>query len=91
MVVRMISRRMDPRSVVIKMIDGSVIRGQVNLYHEETQYNRISDLIARGSEPFLVVFGVTVEEKPDQVIIVNKRNILWAAPEEEADASEESI
>jgi small nuclear ribonucleoprotein (snRNP)-like protein len=82
MSVRMITRKREPRQVCMKLTDGSVIRGQVNLYHEETILNRVSDLFTRVKDPFIVVFGATVEEKSEQVVIVNKQNIVWIYPEE---------
>jgi len=83
MPVRMISRRREPRRVTIKLIDGSMIKGQVNLYHEEMTMNRVSDLFLRVKEPFIVVFVTTINRKKDRAIIVNKQNILWVLPEEE--------
>ena len=82
MSVRMISRRMDPRPVTMKLTDGSVIKGQVNLYHEETELSRVSDLFTRIKEPFIVVFSATFEGKSDRVLVVNKRNIIWISPED---------
>ena len=82
MTVRMISRKREPRSVTMKLTDGLLIKGQVNLYHEETVMNRVSDLFTRVKEPFIVVFGATVEGKKDQVVIVNKQNIVWICQED---------
>ena len=80
--VKIISRRREPRTVTIKLTDGSLIRGQVNLYHEEMVLNRVSDLFTRDKDPFLVVFGALMEGLTNQVLIVNKQNIIWIAPED---------
>ena len=82
MEVKIISRRREPRTVTLKLIDGSLIRGQVNLYHEEMVLNRVSDLFTRDKDPFLVVFGALMEGLTNQVLIVNKQNIIWIAPED---------
>ena len=86
MTVRMISRKREPRPVTMKLTDGSVITGQVNLYHEEMMMNRVSDLFTRVKEPFIVVFGATLEGKQNQVVIVNKQNIVWICPEDMPDS-----
>jgi small nuclear ribonucleoprotein (snRNP)-like protein len=80
--VKMISRRREPRPVTIKLTDGSVIKGQVNLYHEEMVLNRVSDLFTRDKDPFIVVFGAKLEGKMDQVVIINKQHIIWIYPED---------
>ena len=80
--VRIISRKREPRPVTLKLTDGSVIKGQVNLYHEEMVLNRVSDLFTRDKDPFIVVFEAKVEGKKDQVIIVNKQHIVWVHPED---------
>jgi len=82
MPIRVISREVEPRDVTLKLTDGSVIRGQVNLFHEEMRMNRVSDLFTRVKEPFIVLFGATFEGKQDQVLIVNKQNIVWICPED---------
>jgi hypothetical protein len=80
--VRIISRKREPRSVTLKLTDGTVIKGQVNLYHEEMVLNRVSDLFTRDKDPFIVVFEAKVEGIKDQVIIVNKQHIIWLCPED---------
>jgi small nuclear ribonucleoprotein (snRNP)-like protein len=80
--VKMITRKREPRQVTIKLIDGSLLRGQVNLFYEEIVLNRVSDLFTRNKDPFIVVFGVKLEETASQVVIVNKDNIIWIAPED---------
>ncbi|MDD2902135.1 MAG: hypothetical protein PHU44_06835 [Syntrophales bacterium] len=80
--VKIISRKREPRTVTMKLTDGSLIRGQVNLYHEEMVLNRVSDLFTRDKDPFVVVFGALMEGLTNQVLIVNKQNIIWIAPED---------
>lgn len=83
MSVKMITRKREPRQVSIKLSDGSMLRGQVNLHHEEMLLNRVSELFTRDQDPFVVLFGVTVEGTTNRVLVVNKRHIIWIAPEPE--------
>ncbi len=82
MEVRMISRKREPRKVNLKLIDGSMVRGMINLYHEEMLLNRVSDLFTKTRDPFIVVFGANVDGKANQVVVINKQNIIWVCPEE---------
>ncbi|MHB8068269.1 MAG: DUF6812 domain-containing protein [Desulfobaccales bacterium] len=82
MEVQIISRRRKFHAVTLKLTDGSVLQGKVNLYYEETPLNRVSDLFTQHRDPFLVVFDVALEGKPGQVYIVNKQQIVWITPED---------
>jgi hypothetical protein len=57
----------DERKVVIKLVDGTIIRGLINFF-------------IKGENPFIVVYGSTVGGKHDQVFVVNKHHIMWATP-----------
>jgi len=83
MSVRVISRRIDARQVSIKMVDGSLIRGRVNIFHGEEVVQRVSDIFTKVSDPFIVVFDVTAEGKAGRVLIINKSNISWVSPEDD--------
>jgi hypothetical protein len=89
---------MEERRAAIKLEDGSLIRGKINILAEPAQenrdrydkfsndagihYKRISDLFTRGTHPFIVVFDVTIEDQKDRVLVVNKNKILWISPED---------
>jgi hypothetical protein len=81
--VKIISRKLNPKNVVLKMVDGSVVKGQVNLQHDEALVQRLSDLFTKVDDPFLVVFQATVEGDAGKVLIINKRNVVWASPLED--------
>ena len=83
MSVRVISRRIDARQVSIKMVDGSLVRGKVNIFQGEEVVQRVSDLFTKVSDPFIVMFDVTAEGKSGRVLIINKRNISWVSPEDD--------
>ena len=88
----------EERPTTIKLEDGSLIKGKININaepaHENrdrydkfsedvgTYYKRISDLFTKGSHPFIVVFDVTLEGQEGRVLVVNKKKILWVSPED---------
>ncbi len=80
---KMITRKKEPKEVIIKLVDGSLIKGKVNLHHDEYMIQRASELFTQIDDPFLVVFDATFEGKGGRVLIVNKRNIVWASPEDD--------
>jgi hypothetical protein len=83
MSVKIISRKMEVTGISLKLSDGSVVKGKINLHHDEAMIQRLSELFTRLDDPFVVVFDATVEGKTGRVLIINKRNVLWAAPEED--------
>ena len=83
MSVKIISRRIEARKVSIKMVDGSLVQGKVNLLHDESVVQRVSDIFTKLTDPFIVVFDATAEGKSGRVLILNKRNIAWVSPEDD--------
>lgn len=83
MSVKIISRKMEATGISLKLSDGSVVKGKINLHHDEAMIQRLSELFTRLDDPFVVVFDATFEGKTGRVLIINKRNVLWAAPEED--------
>ena len=81
MSVKIISRKRESREVSIKLVDGSLIKGKVNLHHDEHMIQRVSEIFTQIDDPFLVIYEATFEGKSDRVLIINKRNIVWASPE----------
>jgi hypothetical protein len=90
-------KKVEARSVTIKLMDGAIVRGKINLLSESPQdfgiidkhdsdmgtfYQRVSDLFTVGRNPFIVVFDATAEWQDSQVFIINKSNISWVAPED---------
>jgi hypothetical protein len=78
-------KKLEPRKVIIKLDDGSIIKGSVNLLSEQSEdkgtfFNRISDLFIHGKSPFVVVFDCTVSAGQQKVLVVNKNKIIWIAP-----------
>ena len=83
MSVKIISRKLDARQVTIKLVDGSLVQGKVNLHHDDAAVQRVSDIFTKLPDPFIVVFEATAEGKGGRVLILNKRNIVWVSPEDE--------
>jgi hypothetical protein len=83
MSVKVITRRVDARKVTIKMVDGSLVQGKVNILHDEEVVQRVSDIFTKVDDPFIVVFDATAEGKCGRVLIINKRNIAWVSPEDD--------
>ena len=82
MSVKVISRRIDACKVTVKMVDGSLVQGKVNVCHDEEVVQRVSDIFTKVTDPFIVVFDATAEGKSGRVLILNKRNIAWVSPED---------
>ncbi|MGO8762957.1 MAG: hypothetical protein ACLP2P_14775 [Desulfobaccales bacterium] len=90
-------KKVEPRNVTIKLMDGAMVKGKINLLAESPQdfgmidkhdnemgtfYQRVSDLFTVGRNPFIVVFDATAEWQDTDVFIINKSNISWVAPED---------
>jgi hypothetical protein len=72
-----ISKVLKPADVSIKTLEGTVIKGKVNLADE----NRMSDLFTKTDNPFIVVFDADFLGSPKKrVLVLNKQYIVWAEP-----------
>jgi hypothetical protein len=65
------------------MKNGSLIQGKINLFNDADVVQRVSYIFCKGIDPFIVLFDATAEDKNGQVLILNKRNIVWVSPEED--------
>jgi hypothetical protein len=83
MSVKIISRRIDARKVSIKLVDGSLVQGKINLLNDEAVVQRVSDIFTKLPDPFVVVFDATAEGKSGRVLILNKRTVAWVSPEDD--------
>lgn len=75
-------RKIEARRVTIKLVDGSLIKGKINLRQDEAIIQRVSEIFTRHPDPFLVIFEATFEGMSDRVIVINKHNILWVSPDD---------
>ncbi len=60
------------KRVMIKMSDGSLFSGKVNI----RLFQRLSDFFRSADDRFIVV--VADQEQPERVIMANKSYIVWA-------------
>ena len=80
----------ESRILRLKCADGSKITGSVNLNRfPGKQLDRVSDVVTKNTEQFIVMYNVTVDssnfDKPikHKSLLVNRDYIIWAAPEED--------
>jgi hypothetical protein len=73
-------REMNAQRVIIKVRDGSVFRGYINI----GPCRRLSDFFRRpDTSPFIVMFETTIgESKEKSVYFLNWDHILWVEPNE---------
>jgi hypothetical protein len=72
----------EPRRVTIRLVDGSLVTGMINLIQRGETEHRVSDIFVGREEPFVVVFHAVMGEFTDQVLVLNKRHIIWVLPQE---------
>jgi hypothetical protein len=65
-------------NISLRTVDGSVIRGKINLQDKE----RVSDALAGGGSPYLIIFDASTSNVEGKVFIVNKQHIVWVEPED---------
>ena len=73
----------EARHVTIKLSDGSLVTGMINLIQRGETEHRISDIFVGREEPFVVIFQATMGEMENEVLVINKSYIVWVIPEEE--------
>jgi hypothetical protein len=72
-------RDFDSKKILIKMLDNTMIVGRTNLRSN----TRLSDLLNREKDLFLVIFDAPFRGLDGRVVFVNKTQIMWAMPVEE--------
>ena len=69
------------RLVTVKTTDGSIISGNINLNSESLPMDRVSDLLIKGQNRFLIMYNATLDERKDAAVIINKSQIVWVMEE----------
>lgn len=74
----MVVNEMHVRNVIIKTIDGDVIRGRVNI----DGFDRLSDYVNSSDFDFIIVFDGTSEldNSHTTVFLLNKHHIIKISP-----------
>jgi hypothetical protein len=75
------------RYVQVRMTDGSTIRGTVNLNSESEPMRRISDLMIKGKNRFLLLSCATVQGQKERTVLVNKDQIVYVEEMSDGDTS----
>ena len=70
------------RLVLVKTIDGSLIRGNINLNSESLPMDRVSDLLIKGQNKFLIMYNASLGDRKDAAVIINKSQIVWVMEED---------
>ena len=67
--------------VRVKLTDGTIFRGKINLNSEAVPADRMSDFFMKGVSPFVVLFDVSAQGR-NSLFIVNKSQIIWITPDD---------
>ena len=62
------------RNIQVKMLDGSLIHGKVNVPDSSL---RTSDWFKNYDRPFIVVVSEESQENDPEIFIINKTHISW--------------
>ncbi len=65
------------KNIVVKMSDGSEVKGMINIM----SFTRLSDLMKHTTDKFITVLAEEANE-PRKVMIINKDYIVWAQTED---------
>ena len=74
--------QMETRRLSLKLVDGSLVTGMINLIQRGETEHRVSDIFVGRHEPFVVIFQATMGDMTDQVLVINKQHIIWVIPDE---------
>ena len=69
------------RLVTVKTTDGSIISGNINLNSETLPMDRVSDLLIKGQNKFLMMYNASLGNRNDAALIINKSQIVWVMEE----------
>jgi hypothetical protein len=75
------------RLVVVKTTDGSLIRGNINLNSESLPMDRVSDLLIKGQNKFLIMYNASLGDRKDAAVIINKSQIVWVMEDQESNGN----
>jgi len=67
------------KNVAVKISDGSIIKGKINI---RDTHHRLSDFFRLSHEQFITVISKETKEDSQTVFFVNKNYIVWAGPED---------
>ena len=65
----------DAKQAIVRLIDGTSIKGWINLKN----FTRLADLLNQSGDLYIAIFSCSFREDLGEVLLVNKKNILWVA------------
>ncbi len=82
------SKEVENRTIRIKLVDGTLINGQVNIGRDPS-HDRLSDLLGNHKDPFMIVYNAILYETgldnpvKHKTIFINKGQIMYATPDDD--------
>jgi Ni,Fe-hydrogenase maturation factor len=65
--------------ISVCLADGTIIKGTLNI----RKYNRLSDYLnSKEADQFLIIVDASLPGQAGKVVIINRNQIVWAAPED---------
>ena len=68
------------RTISVKTVDGSIIKGKVNIAGKE----RVSEVFTSSGKPFIVMVDVQLKSGVAGKLFINKQHIVWVEPRDMA-------
>ena len=66
------------RTISIKTVDGSIIKGKVNIAGKK----RVSEVFTGSDKPFIVMIDVKLKSGVAGKLFINKQHIVWVEPKD---------
>jgi hypothetical protein len=65
--------------ISVCLSDGTIIKGTLNI----RKYNRLSDYLnSKEADQFLIIVDASLPGQAGKVVIINRNQIVWAAPDD---------
>jgi hypothetical protein len=68
----------DYQRVSVKLIDGTIIDGKINIL----PHKRVSDFINSKEKAFVIMIESSSLEVTDKIVFINKNKVAWIEPED---------
>jgi hypothetical protein len=73
-----IDRSTHYQQVAVKLRDGTILNGKVNIYPKD----RISDVLMSNEKTFVILVESDSNIRTYETIVVNKKEVVWVEPED---------
>lgn len=71
--------RTNYKYVTVKLTDGTILYGKVNIHPNK----RVSDAFVGADKTFVILVESDSAERSYQTVVVNKKEVVWAEPEDD--------